>query len=156
MTAKMQDKVDRYKRVAIGANVTDIIGQDLSGNSIKLSDHLGKYTLIDFWASWCRPCILQIPDLQKAYTAFNQNGFEIFSFSVDRSETKWVEAAGKYSMPWVHASDIKGWQSQVAADYNVTFVPFNFLLDQDGKIIAKNLHHKTLYKYLSQLFESGD
>ncbi len=153
MTKSMQEKVNRYKKVAIGAHAANIVGQDLSGSAIELNKQLGKYTLIDFWASWCRPCILQIPDLQKSYAEFSSKGFEIFSFSVDRSESKWIEAAGKYDMPWVHASDVKGWQSQVAADYNVTFVPFNLLLDQEGKIIAKNLHHKTLYNFLNELFE---
>ena len=151
MTEKMIAKVHRFKKVAIGAQVEDIKGMDLNGNPITLYDHLGKYTLIDFWASWCSPCILQIPDLQKVHSEFHDKGFEIFSYSVDRSEKKWIEAAKKYDMPWLHASDVQGWQSQVAADYNVTFVPFNFLLDEEGNIIAKNLHHKTLYNFLSEL-----
>ena len=155
MTGKMLAKVDRYKKVAIGVQAADIKGKDLEGNPIALYDHLGKYTLIDFWASWCSPCILQIPDLQHVYADFQDKGFQIFSYSVDRSEQKWIDAANKYEMPWIHASDTKGWQSQVAADYNVTFVPFNFLLDENGKIIAKNLHHKTLYNFLSELMDEN-
>ena len=151
MTQKMRDKVDRYRKVAIGVKAADIKGKDLNGNDITLYENLGEYTLIDFWASWCGPCILQIPDLQKVYSVFHDKGFEIFSYSVDRSESKWIEAAKKYDMPWLHASDISGWQSEVASNYNVTFVPFNFLLDKNGKIVAKNLHHKTLYNYLHEL-----
>lgn len=155
MTKIMKAKVERFKRVAVGAKAADLTGQDQEGKQIRLYQSLGKYTLIDFWASWCRPCLLQIPDLQKVYKDFHARGFEIFSYSVDTSRSKWVDSIKSYDMPWKHASDIKGWQSAGAAAYNVTFIPFNFLVDEKGKIIAKNLHHKTLYKKLSQLFNSS-
>jgi peroxiredoxin len=153
MTQVMKDKVERFKKVAVGTKAADLIGQTPEGKSITLYKSLGKYTLIDFWAAWCRPCLLQIPDLKKVYTDFHPRGFEIFSYSVDRDRLKWVNAIESYGMPWTHASDLKGWQSDGAAAYNVTFIPFNFLVNEKGEIIAKNLHHKTLYKKLSQLFQ---
>jgi peroxiredoxin len=153
MSQAMKDKVERFKKVAIGTKAADLSGQTPAGKSITLYKSLGKYTLIDFWASWCRPCLLQIPDLKKVYTDFHARGFEIFSYSVDTNKSKWADSIESYGMPWTHASDIKGWQSEGAAAYNVTFIPFNFLVNQKGEIIAKNLHHKTLYKKLSQLFK---
>ena len=154
MTAAMKGKVARFKKVAIGAKVTDLQGQTPEGEAITLYQSLGKYTLIDFWAAWCRPCILQIPDLKKTYADFHSKGFEIFGYSLDNSESKWKEAIEKYDLPWKHASDIKGWQSKGAAAYNVTFIPFNFLINEKGEIIAKNIHHKTLSNKLSQLFNT--
>ncbi|MCP5048879.1 MAG: TlpA family protein disulfide reductase [bacterium] len=155
MTKAMKAKVERFKKVAIGVKVADLKGQDPDGKPITLYNSLGKYTLIDFWGSWCRPCLLQIPDLKKVYADFHGKGFEIFGYAVDRSQEKWANAIKSYGMPWKHASDLKYWQSEGAKAYNVTFVPFNFLLDEKGKIIAKNLHHKTLYKKLAELFNAS-
>jgi len=155
MTSAMQDKVARFKRVAIGAIAANLEGQTPDGIDITLYQSLGKYTLIDFWAAWCRPCLLQIPDLKKTYDNFHSKGFEIFSFSLDQRESMWKKAIKKYNMPWKHASDIKGWQSEWAKAYNVTFIPFNFLINEKGEIVAKNLHHKTLSKKLAQLLKKG-
>ncbi len=154
MTAAMKEKVARFKKVAIGAKVANLQGQTPDGTDITLYQSLGKYTLIDFWAAWCRPCLLQIPDLKKTYADFHSKGFEIFSYSLDDRESLWKKAIDKYDMPWKHASDIKGWQSDWAKAYNVTFLPFNFLINENGEIIAKNIHHKTLSKLLSQLLNT--
>lgn len=154
MTAAMKEKVARFKKVAIGAKAANLQGQTPDGTDITLYQSLGKYTLIDFWAAWCRPCLLQIPDLNKTYADFHSKGFEIFSYSLDNRESLWKKAIDKYDMPWKHASDIKGWQSEWAKAYNVTFLPFNFLINENGEIIAKNIHHKTLSKLLSQLLNT--
>lgn len=151
MTKAMMDKVARYKKVAIGVKAPNIVSKDENGNDISLYDHLGKVTLIDFWASWCGPCIRQLPDLHKAYNEYADDGFEIFSVSVDTKNDKWLEAIEKYEMNWLHASDVKGWQSPLANDYNVTFVPFNLLLDAEGKIIAKNMHSVSLQETLGDI-----
>lgn len=155
MTLAMQEKVNRYKKIAIGVTAPDILSKDQFGNEIKLSEHLGKVTLIDFWASWCGPCIRQLPDLHKAYDEYQDDGFQIFSVSVDTKENKWTEAIEKYQMDWLHASDVNGWQSAHANDYNVTFVPFNLLLDENGKIIGKNLHSVTLQETVKQLLNKS-
>jgi peroxiredoxin len=155
MTHAMQDKVNRYKKIAIGVKAPDIHSKDQYGNPIKLFENLGKVTLIDFWASWCGPCIRQLPDLHKAYDAYQDDGFQIFSVSVDTKENKWTEAIEKYQMNWLHASDVNGWQSAHANDYNVTFVPFNLLLDENGTIIGKNLHSVTLQETVKQLLNKS-
>ncbi len=151
MTSVMEDKVNRYKKVAIGAKAPAIAQADSSGNTISLEAAKGKYTLIDFWASWCGPCLLQMPDLHEAYDKFHDKGFEIYSVSVDNKADKWKAAIAKYKMNWPNVSDLKGWESSAARDYNATFVPFNLLIDQEGIIIAKNLHSKSLQSKLGSL-----
>ncbi len=151
MTQAMEDKVQRYKKVAIGAITPAFSLADTAGVNRSLDELKGKYTLLDFWASWCGPCLLQVPDLQEAYTEFHDRGFEIVSVSVDRKADRWKAAIVKYEMGWPHVSDLKGWASETANDYNVTFIPFNLLIDQDGKIIAKNLHSKELLGMLGEL-----
>ena len=151
MTKVMEDKVQRFKKVAIGATVPPIALLDNLGNPSSLAAVKGKYTLIDFWASWCSPCILQIPDLKAVYKTYHSKGFEIVGVSVDSKEDRWKRAINKHEMNWPHLSDLKGWGSKAAADYNVTFIPFNLLIDENGKIIAKNLHSKSLESQLKKL-----
>ena len=146
MTQIMEDKVQRFKKVAMEAIAPAIVLPDTSGNTLSLAEAKGKYTLIDFWASWCTPCLLQIPDLKDAYALYHDKGFEILGVSVDSRGRRWKNSIQKYDMPWLQVSDLKGWGSISAADYNVTFIPFNVLIDENGKIIAKNLHSKALQK----------
>ncbi|MDN5201475.1 TlpA disulfide reductase family protein [Fulvivirgaceae bacterium BMA10] len=155
MTSHMQDKVSRFKKVAIGVQAPPLAQSDTAGNMVDLADINAKVILIDFWASWCGPCILQIPDLNEAYDKYHEKGFEIVSVSVDHNGDKWKRAIRKYEMPWIHMSDLKEWESDAAKNYNVTFVPFNFLLDGEGKILAKNLHSKALSDKLEELLVSN-
>lgn len=153
MTKVMEDKVERYKKIAVGVKAPAIYENDPSGNSISLYDKKGKVTLIDFWASWCGPCLRQVPDLLEAYDMYHEKGFEIFGVSVDSKGDRWEASIEKYQMPWPNVSDLKGWGSEPAANYNVTFVPFNVLIDGEGNIIAKNLHSKELQGKLAELLD---
>lgn len=151
MTKVMEAKVNRFERLAIGANTPDFALPDSTGQVLKLKNLKGKYTLLDFWASWCGPCLLQIPDLKQAYGDYHDKGFEIIGISIDTKRDKWTKAINKYEMNWPNVSDLKGWGAEVANQYNVTFIPFNLLIDEEGKIIAKNLHSKTLQSKLKEL-----
>ena len=151
MAQKMRNKVERYKKVAIGAIAPEIAENNREGVVVKLSEARGKVTLIDFWASWCGPCLRQIPDLKEAYAEYHDEGFEIFGVSVDRREDRWKKSIDNYEMTWPNVSNLKGWGSEAAASYNVTFIPFNVLLDDKGVIIAKNLHSKELKDKLEEL-----
>ncbi|MEM6770348.1 MAG: TlpA disulfide reductase family protein [Bacteroidota bacterium] len=153
MTRTMQDKVARYERVAIGAPAPELEGETPDGGTIKLSENLGKATLIDFWASWCGPCISQLPDLHAVQNEYGDDGLVIFGLSVDRKGDRWRAAIDKHDMPWLHASDLAGWDSPNANRYNVTFVPYNVLLDADGNIVAKNLHEAELREAIAALVE---
>ncbi len=153
MTKVMEEKVARYKKVTIGVVAPAIAENDTIGNLLDLADAKGKVTLIDFWASWCGPCLRQIPDLKDAYANYHEKGFEIFGVSVDSKAEKWKSSIIKYEMNWPNVSNLKGWGSEAAASYNVTFIPFNVLVDEDGKIIAKNLHSKELQGKLAELLD---
>ncbi len=154
MTRLMQEKLERFKKVAIGAIAPDIVLPDLTGNERHLHELTeGKVVLLDFWASWCGPCLRQIPDLKAAYAKWHDKGFEIVGISVDSKDERWKAAIEKYDMNWPQLSDLKGWASDGAAEYNVTFVPFNFLLDANGRIIAKNLHSVELDGKLGEVLK---
>lgn len=155
MTKVMQAKVDRYRAVAIGAKAPPIELPDQNGQAISLYNSLGTYTLIDFWASWCSPCLLQVPDLKQAQADFGGDGFQIFSISADTKGDKWRAAIEEYDLDWPNVSDLKGWESEAANAYNATYLPYNLLIDSEGTIIAKNLHSKELQTTLAELYKSN-
>ncbi len=130
----------------IGDKFTDFEMENEKGETISLSDKLGKITLLDFWASWCGPCRAQNPDLVKTYKKYNSSGFEIFSVSLDFSKENWVKAIEKDRMTWNHVSDLKGRNSAAGMIYSVNAIPDNILLDKNGIIIAKYLWGEELNK----------
>lgn len=128
------------------------------GDTIALSSLKGKIVLIDFWASWCAPCLKEQPELKSLYKKFkgsvfkNANGFSIYGVSLDSKKEEWTNAIKKFKMDWTQVSDLKFWNSGAAHLYNVGEIPYNLLIDGNGIIIARNLHGKDLYQALSQLF----
>ena len=139
----------------IGAQYTDIVMQTPEGKTIKVSDYVSKnkYTLIDFWASWCGPCLKEMPNVVNAYNKFHDKGLEIVGVSLDNKKEAWVAAIKKQNMPWPHMSDLKGWESAGAAAYNVRAIPANVLISQDGKIVAKDLREEALQEKLAELLK---
>jgi thiol-disulfide isomerase/thioredoxin len=126
---------------------------DTSGIEIPLSFFKGKYLLIDFWASWCGPCRAENPNIKNAYKKYKSKGFEILGVSLDNDKTAWINAIIKDSLTWTNVSDLKGWKNNVAQKYVVSAVPASYLLDKEGKIIAKDLRGESLTKKLTELFE---
>ncbi|MFN6115851.1 MAG: peroxiredoxin family protein [Flavobacteriales bacterium] len=129
---------------------------------LKLSELRGKYVLIDFWASWCRPCRMENPNVVAAYDKYNQakfktgKGFEVFSVSLDRSRDSWKQAIAADGLKWkYHVSDLGFWNSKGAQLYGVNSIHMSFLVDPAGIIIAKNLRgmalHQELDKYIKSL-----
>ena len=108
--------------------------------------------LVDFWASWCGPCMGEVPYLKEAYAQYRDRGFEIYGVSFDKSETAWQAAIRDNEMAWVHVSDLNGFDNPAAHDYAVRGIPSNFLLDKQGTIIARDLRGEALGRKLAELF----
>lgn len=142
-------------KTAVGRQYTDLAMPGPDGKTVKASDYVGKnrYTLIDFWASWCGPCRAEMPNVVKAYDLYHAKGFEVVGVSFDNNKEAWVKALGQLKMPWPQMSDLNGWGCAAAPLYNVKGIPANVLVDQSGKIVAKNLRDKELLDTLEKLMK---
>lgn len=148
-------RVARIKGVSIGAAAPEISLSDTTGNTVALSSLRGKYVLIDFWASWCGPCRAENPNVVRMYNKFKDKGFAIYSVSLDKAKENWTRAIRNDNLSWTHVSDLKFWQSEAAQQYGVQAIPATFLLDKDGKIIAKNLRGDALEQKLEEVLKGG-
>ncbi|WP_438424458.1 redoxin domain-containing protein [Aquimarina macrocephali] len=137
----------------IGDKYIDFELPDTKGKKVKLSDINGKYILIEFWASWCGPCIEENPKLVKTYNKYKNQNFEIIGVSLDINKKHWVKAIEKDKLPWVNISDLKGDKTDVSMIYGVNGIPSNFMIDEKGVIIAKNLRGLQLENKLKELFQ---
>lgn len=141
------------RNIGPGMMAPEIAMTDPNGKTRKLSDLRGKVVLIDFWASWCAPCRAEMPNVVRMYQKYHDAGLEIYSVSMDNKKEAWTKAIGDMRMTWEnHVSDLKGWTSTGGASYGVTSIPATFLVDKDGKIIAKNLRGDDLGRKLQEIF----
>lgn len=145
-------QVATKKSLAIGKEAPEISLQNPEGKLITLSSLRGKYVLIDFWAAWCRPCRVENPNVVRVYNEYADENFEILGVSLDRTREKWLDAIEQDGLPWLHVSDLKYWRSQAAIDYQVNAIPATFLIDPEGKIIARNLRGASLEAKLKEIF----
>lgn len=136
----------------IGSEVADFSQADTAGRLVKISSFRGKYVLIDFWASWCRPCRMENPNVVSAYNKYHQKDFTVLGVSLDQAKPAWLSAIKMDGLTWTHVSDLKGWGNEVASLFHITQIPQNLLIDPQGKIIAKNLRGEALEKRLKELF----
>ena len=139
-------------RLALGNKAPEIALPNQQGDTIELSELRGKYVLLDFWASWCKPCRVENPNLVKAYKRYSDQDFEIYQVSLDRQRESWINAIEKDNLDWYHVSDLKYWNSAAAQKYNIRSIPANFLLNKQGEIIDKNLRGDDLQAKLNELF----
>jgi len=149
---KQQQELEE-KFLGVGKVPPDIALPDPQGDTLRLSSLRGKVVLLDFWASWCSPCRRESPNLVRNYAKYHKKGFEIFQVSLDRTKQAWMKGIEDDHLgQWYHVSDLGYWQSAVVKLYHIQGIPTNYLLDRDGKIIAKNLRGEALGARLQQIF----
>jgi thiol-disulfide isomerase/thioredoxin len=151
------ERMPHIKAVALGAIAPEIAEADTSGKTVKLSSLRGQYVLVDFWASWCGPCRAENPNVVKAFNHYKAQKFTVYAVSFDRpaGKNKWLNAIRKDGLnQWTQVSDLKFWDSRPGVTYAIRSIPQNFLLDPNGKIIAKNLRGDDLENKLEEIFGS--
>ena len=135
------DFLRSIEKLTIGQPAPEITLKSPEGNEVSLSSLKGKLVLIDFWASWCKPCRLENPNVVKVYKEYKDKGFEIYGVSLDKFKKQWTQAIEKDGLPWLHVLDA---QSLASADYRVNAIPMTYLIDKEGNILAKNLRGDAL------------
>lgn len=152
---QMLDERKAEMATAVGQQYTDLAMPNPKGKTIRVSDYVkkNKYTLIDFWASWCGPCRAEMPTVVKAYNLYHKKGFEVVGVSFDSNKAAWVKAIAQLKLSWPHMSDLKGWECAASSVYNVKGIPANVLVDSQGVIVAKNLRGENLLNELAKLMK---
>lgn len=143
------------KQAFIGQQFTDIELADIAGNPHKLSEYVGNghWLLVDIWASWCGPCRADMPNMTAAYENYHDKGLNVIGLSLDSQRESWVGAITDLNLPWMHLSDLKGWESIVCNVYKTSSIPDNLLIDPQGKIVARGLRGEALHNKLAELFK---
>ena len=146
-------QIQESKINPIGSLVPDFSEPDTSGTQVNITSFRGKYVLVDFWASWCRPCRQENPNVVSAYNRYKSKNFTVLGVSLDQAKPAWVDAIKMDNLSWDHISDLKGWGNAVAGMFHISAIPQNLLLDPSGRIIAKNLRGSKLDKKLDSLLK---
>ncbi len=155
LVTDLKEKIKNIEKTDIGGTAPNFEASTPAGDMLSLKETLGEYTIIDFWASWCRPCRLENPNVVRVYEKYHDKGLNIISVSLDRpgQKDRWIKAIEDDNMDWYHVSNLQFWQDPIARMYNVRSIPATFLLDKDGKIIDKNLRGQALENKISQLLD---
>ena len=155
LLAKLKEHAEKKIKTEEGQPYIDIAQPNAAGETVTLKSVIenpaNKYTLVDFRASWCGPCMGEVPHLKKTYEAFHDKGFEIYGISFDKDRDNWLAAIEKNGMNWIHVSELNRFDNQAAKDYAVQGIPSNFLIDAQGTIVAKNLRGDDLYEKVAEL-----
>jgi len=152
---KLEEALNTPKPPAeVGQIAPDFEGPGPTGQLVKLQENLAKITIVDFWASWCRPCRVENPNLVKTYNKLKAKGLNVVGVSLDKSKASWVKAIEDDGLQWSHVSHLQHWNEPIAKAYQVRSIPATFILDQNGKILAKNLRGKALEQKVEELLSN--
>ena len=137
----------------IGNQAPDFNLNTIDGKAVNLESFKGKFVIIDFWASWCKPCREESPNMVRLYEKYHSKGLEIIGISLDSEKEKWQAAIQRDHLNWIHVSELQGWKGQVSKQYNVSQIPFTYLIDKSGKIMAKGLRAPELDAILARTIQ---
>jgi peroxiredoxin len=148
----LKERLVVMKSVSVGQKAPEFTMNDTNGNPVSLSSKIGpKLLLIDFWAAWCNPCRQENPNVVKVYNEFHKKGFDVLGVSLDQKKEDWLKAIADDKLAWTHVSDLKYWGNEAAKLYAVNSIPSNFLLDENGIIVGRNLRGDDLYKKIQEV-----
>lgn len=143
-------RMAKLKTVQVGQQAPAFSMKTIDGKTVNLSDFKGKYVLLDFWASWCMPCRQENPNVVKAYNTYKDKNFTVFGISLDKDPKAWAQAVAADGLTWTHASELKDFEGPTVRLYQIEAIPSSFILDPDGKIVAKNLRGEELDLFLAK------
>ncbi len=146
-------KEEKNKNTAIGATAPNFSGPTPEGKELSLKDAMGKVTIIDFWAAWCKPCRVENPNVVKIYNKYHSKGLNIIGVSLDRKAEDWKKAIADDNLTWKHISNLDYFNDAVAKLYNIEAIPATFILDENGVIVAKNLRGPELESKIAELLQ---
>lgn len=151
--AYLAQMIDEAKKNPMGKVIPDFQQADVNGNMVNVQSFRGKYVLVDFWASWCGPCRGENPNVVKAFNKYKDKNFTVLGVSLDKTKNAWLDAINADGLTWTHVSDLKGWGNEVAAQFGITSIPQNLLIDPNGIVIGRNLRGAALEAKLETIFK---
>ena len=147
----VNETIEANNKVKIGAKAPEFSAPTPEGEELALKDAMGKVTIIDFWAAWCKPCRMENPNLVKLYEAYKDKGLSVIGVSLDATRDAWVKAIEQDALPWYQVSHLQRGNDPIARMYNVNSIPATFVLDENGVIVASGLRGEALYDKIAEL-----